>query len=493
MNEQQKSTPKAQVVNHNGNHNSGQESKIDFVRAHPPVTSSPVATDEELPPKRKLFPNPFRWGVLLLVLVALGGTLLPRFLSNLPSNPGNNAASQRKSPSAFPVQTTVLQSVSGFEIERSYAGEIVAKRSSELGFEQSGTVTEIWVNEGERVEKGQILTRLDTRALRAEVNNLLAQKDEALAQLQELTAGPRTEEIRAAQAAIADLEQQITLSQLQLQRRQYLYEQGAIAQETVDEETFNLRSLESRLEQAQSRLDELQAGTREEQIDAQSARVRQLDAQLQSLEVQLSKSLIRAPFNGKVSQRFVDEGVIVQGGQPVLRLIAEDSLEARIGVPISASQTLTVGSEQQIKVGEQFVPARISAILPELDSSSRTVTVVLTLSPEARVEQDFLVGQTAHLSLTKRQNIQGFWLPSTALVATESGLWSVYVVQAADHSAPDQDKPTAVSRQVELIHTSGDRVLVSGMLREGETVIVSGVHRVVPGQEIQPSSSIVSP
>ena len=71
--------------------------------------------------------------------------------------------------------------------------------------------------------------------------------------------------------------------------------------------SFGREALQARLDQARSQLQELQNGTRQEQIDAQQALVQQLDASIADLEVTLSKSTLRAPFDGIVSTQQVDK------------------------------------------------------------------------------------------------------------------------------------------------------------------------------------------
>ncbi|MEN9230746.1 MAG: HlyD family efflux transporter periplasmic adaptor subunit [Thermostichus sp. DG02_5_bins_236] len=90
---------------------------------------------------------------------------------------------------------------------------------------------------------------------------------------------------------------------------------------------------------------------KEKEISAQQARVQQLQASLASLDVALSKSVIRAPFAGRIALGHVDEGTVVGSGQPVLRLVESGAWEARIGVPThllppeESRQTLEVGSQ----------------------------------------------------------------------------------------------------------------------------------------------------
>lgn len=376
----------------------------------------------------------------------------------------------------LPVEVTALTSVDAFAIERQYTGEVVAQRSSSLGFGTGGTVVELLVKEGDRISAGQPLARLDSRSLASQRQQLIAQRDQAIATLTELQNGPRTQTLAAAQAAVADLQQQLALSQAQRDRRVELYELGAISREELDQETFGAGALENRLAQSQSQLDELRAGTRPEQIAAQAAQVRQLDASLQTLDIDLSKSVITAPFNGRISQRLIDEGAVVSGGQTVLQLVEGDALEARIGLPAEVADRIGLGSRQTVTVGDRSLPARVTALLPELDSDTRTVTAVLALD----TAEELTLGQTAQLVLIQTQATDGFWLPATALVQAEPGLWAVYVAQADAAADPAQ----VTRRTVEVLHTDGDRILIQGLVQPGDQVITSGTHRIIPGQRV---------
>ncbi|NJN21727.1 MAG: efflux RND transporter periplasmic adaptor subunit, partial [Leptolyngbya sp. RL_3_1] len=380
---------------------------------------------------------------------------------------------------ALSVETTVLEPVTGYTTEREYTGELSAQRKSDLGFERPGTVVALLVDAGDRVSTGQPLARLDIRTLQAQRQQLTAQLAQAQAQLRELNAGPRREDIAAAEAAVADIQQQLELARLQRQRRQDLYAEGAISLEELDQQAFGTNSLEYRLAQAQSQLDELVAGTRVEQVDAQGARVRQLQASIQAVDVDLDKSVLYAPFDGQISDRALDEGVVVGGGQTVFSLIEAGPLEARVGVPAEVADTLTIGDTPEVLVGDQRYGATITALLPELDATSRTATVVLKLE-----SVPLTVGQTARLLLAETEAESGFWLPATALVPGERGLWSVYVLETPEANQP-ADLFTVGRRDVEVIYTEGDRVLVRGTVQGGDRAITSGTHRVVPGETVR--------
>ena len=410
------------------------------------------------------------WGLLPIALVSLMGGLY-----YLQSSAQTNLTSTTE---PLPVKTIPVEPARYYTLEREYTGELVAGRSSALGFERAGTAVKILVDEGDRVIAGQPLAKLDTRTLEAQRQQLEAQRQEVRAQLRELQAGPRQEDIDAAAAVVAELEQQVALARLQRDRRENLYAEGAISREALDQQTYNAGALENRLAQAQSRLAELQAGTRRERLDAQVARVRRLDASLRQVNVDLQKSVLYAPFDGKIGTRSMDEGAIVSSGQTVLNLVETGPLEARVGVPPAIADTLTIGSEQRLRLRDRTYASQVAALLPELDTTSRTITVVLQL-PAA----DLAVGQTVRLVVTEIRESKGFWLPTTALVPRDRGLWSVYVLTEPATSA---EIYTVSRREVEALHTEGDRVLVRGTLQAGERAIASGTHRIVPGEQVRP-------
>ena len=393
----------------------------------------------------------------------------------------------------LPVETTQLQAQSSYSVARSYTGEIAARRSSDLGFEQAGTVIDLLADDGDRVSAGEPLARLDTRDLEAQRQQLEARKRQLSAQLQELEKGPRREDIAAAQAAVSDLSNQLELAQLQAQRRATLYAQGAVAKEEFDEKQFGARAIADRLKQAQSQLDELRNGTRQEQLAAQTAQVDQIDANIRAIDIALDKSVLVAPFAGKISARAVDEGTVVGSGQTVMKLVENSQMEARVGVPVDKAEELAMGSQQRVRVGDRTYPAVVTARLPETNQASQTVTVVL----EMAADDSLTAGATAQLAMSESQSEEGYWLPSTALVAGDRGLWSVYVLAASkssEESSSENSGPYRVARRdVEVLYTEGERAFVRGLVQVGDRVITTGTQRVVADQLVQPINPPINP
>ena len=108
----------------------------------------------------------------------------------------------------------------------------------------------------------------------------------------------------------------------------------------------------------------------------------------------------------------VDEGTVVNAGQPIFRLLESARLEARIGIPASVLGTLTEGTIYQVEVRGELYPAVLSQVLSEVDSETRTATAIfLVEAPFSRVRS----GELARVSLTQTINEAGYWVPIEAL------------------------------------------------------------------------------
>ncbi|MDJ0897269.1 MAG: efflux RND transporter periplasmic adaptor subunit [Xenococcus sp. MO_188.B8] len=462
------------------------------------LENSVVVFPQETSQKRLIEPN---FNMLLLMLSGLLVMFLiqsdHKWVSQLSNSstllPHQVVPSQDSSATTIlPVETIKVNPVDSYQRSRFYTGSAVARYTSQLGFERSGQLVRINVDEGDQVTTGTPLAYLDTSNLKVQQQELLAQRAQAVAQLKEMQAGPRAETIAAAQASVRNLQSQLELAEKKRSRRESLLQQGAISREQLDEVVSETSVLQARLDEAQSQLDELQAGTRPERIEAQVASIKQLDASLANLEVELAKSILKAPFAGTISARKADEGTVISPGQSVMSLVGNE-IEVHIGMPVSTAERIQLGSTWPLQIGAQTYQARVSSLLPVLDSSTRTVTVVLTL--DNLVTKAVSPGQVARLKLVEQIPTSGFWLPTTALVQGGRGLWSCYVL-----GEPAQSESIASEainffhiqrRDVEILQTESDRVLVRGTIQPGDQVIVNGTHRLVPGQLVRPMGKLL--
>ncbi|MDJ0899937.1 MAG: efflux RND transporter periplasmic adaptor subunit [Xenococcus sp. MO_188.B8] len=424
---------------------------------------------------------------LLVVLFTPPGRKLVTKLPILSTFQANQAATAQdfSSTTILPVETTKVNLVNSYQVDRIYTGTIVSRRTSSLGFERAGKLLSLIVDRGERVQAGTPIALLDTKNLQAQQQELLAERKQVNALLKELQAGSRSETIAAAQSTVDSLHSQLKLARSKSERRQELFNSGAISLEQLDEATTEVNTLNAQINEAQSQLDELLTGTRPEKIEAQQAVLQQLDAKLATLELELEKSTLKAPFAGTIAHRLADEGTVVSAGESIFTLVEANALEAHVGIPVNAASQIPLGSNQQLQIGAKTYQAQVLSTLPQLDSATRTLTVVLRMEQSAA--REVRAGQVARLKLSENIVDSGYWLPTTALVRGVKGLWSCYVLGESENMAHDSQTVFRVEqREVEVLQTENERVFVRGTLQNTDQVIVNGNHRLVTGQLVRP-------
>ena len=124
---------------------------------------------------------------------------------------------------------------------------------------------------------------------------------------------------------------------------------------------------------------------------------------------------------------------------------------------------------------------RLKALLARLDSETRTVPAIIVLDDS---ERRLRSGQLARLKLQRTVPMKGYWLPITALIGGRRGLWNAYVLEPAGQDA-GKDLMRAGRREVQILHSESERAFVRGTVRDGERVVSSGLHRLVPNQLVR--------
>ena len=416
-----------------------------------------------------------RWslvGLFFLIVAGGSGAAWHQFYSSAEAGEAEHVHSPLE------VQTLIVERSDRYQRERSFTGLIRESRRSQVSFKRGGEVTEILVDEGQRVSIGQKMAQLDDRHIRARQAQVEAQYQEAQAVLGELLEGPRKETIAAKRAELQALDAQAKVLSGQLSRREQLVHNASVSREEYETFLYDFQAAKARADVARRQLDEMLAGTRKEQIAAQRARVQQLQAQLDEVAHDLEDTVLLAPFAGRVAQRYIDEGTVVGARTSVVDLLDDQHLEAWIGLSTDASSTLEVGQLQSLSVDGSLVEGKVYSLAPDVDRSTRTQNVIFRLDDNCGA---VLPGQVVRVSISETVQQPGFWIPTTSLTRGTRGLWSVYVVENSDRGQ------VIARRDVELLDTVGQLSYVRGTLQTGDQLVSSGTHRVVVGQRVSSS------
>ncbi len=187
-----------------------------------------------------------------------------------------------------------------------------------VGFRVGGRLSERLVDEGQRVEKGQVLALLESADLDAVFAQREAEAAAARAVLQELEKGFRSEEVAQGRAAHAAASAEAERLEKDLERQRALFEREVISRREFDAAKAASDAASARRREARERLRLLERGARREQVEAARARLASAEKVLDLARVQKGFAELRSPLSGLVLAKHAEPGEVLAAGTPVL-------------------------------------------------------------------------------------------------------------------------------------------------------------------------------
>jgi RND family efflux transporter MFP subunit len=232
----------------------------------------------------------------------------------------------------------MVRGASAGDDDKGFVGVIVAHESVDLVPKTNGRIKEILARLGDRVTQDTVLARMDAAAARQDL--LMAEAS-----------------LRAAQAELDKSTVEASQAHERAARR--------------SPEAANGDHLFSREEVSDAKYQEKLAGPR---VMTARAAVSEKEAHVRLLKAALTDLDLRAPFDGTVSVRYVDNGAMVGPTTPILRLINPDDLWVRFAVPEDRAAGVTPGQRLRVAIETMTdVDAVVEKVAPEVDSASRMI------------------------------------------------------------------------------------------------------------------------
>lgn len=277
---------------------------------------------------------------------------------------------------AYPGQDQPILSASGY---------VTPRRKATVAAKITGSIREMWVEEGMKVKKGQILAKLDDRDAQAASRSARAERD-------------------VVKANIPELQIHLKEASLNLERAKTLFQEGILSKENLDKAQASFGSLEAKLSLAQKQVEAAQARTK---------------IALREIE----NCIIRAPFSGIAVSKDAQVGEIVSplsagGGftrTGISTIVDMSSLEIEVDVSESYIARINLGQKVTATLDaypEWQIPARVRAIIPTADRQKATVKVRIAFGkldpkilPDMGIKVSFLAEkekeQESHFEPTK--------------------------------------------------------------------------------------------
>ncbi|MDJ0649647.1 MAG: efflux RND transporter periplasmic adaptor subunit [Xenococcaceae cyanobacterium MO_188.B19] len=454
-----------------------------------PSPKQPTQKVSEIQPKSAK--NLLVTGIGLGLLLALGINYL---FSSIYSKESTVAASENEViPQAQPKTVTMVE-VTSRPIEKTleasgtvHAYELIPVMTPATGLQ----IKNILADEGNFVNQGQVLAKLNNSTLQAELVQAEATVRRVEARLAELKAGARAEEIArareqviSAKASLSQAESELDLVKKRVKRNRGLKQEGAISLDRLDEilnqeksSRANLDQAKARLEEAKQQLAELQAGVRPEIISQAKAEVSQAKGRVQYIQARIQETIVTAPVSGIVATRNARLGEITSSSETLFSIIEDGKLELRLQVPETLIRAIKPEQKVRILNGNFQVPSimgTVREVAPIIDGDSRQGTVKVDLPSQP----DLKPGMFLRAEIATSQ-IQGKTVPTKALLPQADGTAIAFVVQENNTVKAKSVEIGEIlpDNSVEVLSglESSDRIVLKGAayLKDGDLVKIN--------------------
>jgi HlyD family secretion protein len=220
----------------------------------------------------------------------------------------------------------------------------------ELVAEANERIIEVLVAEGDEVQVGQLLMRLDNTLRQTEVDAAVAVHQRAAQRLAELVRGPRREQIRETRARLKGARDHLAIQENEFKRLAELLERGLTSTSEVDRVRDNRENAGAQVAQYAAQLDALLAGTTAEELGQAEAVLAEAEAHLESARLRLMRLEIRAPRNGRIDALPYKQGERPPAQATVIVMLADGAPYARIYVPETLRARVQPGTPANITV-----------------------------------------------------------------------------------------------------------------------------------------------
>ncbi|MCX7992589.1 MAG: efflux RND transporter periplasmic adaptor subunit [Fimbriimonadales bacterium] len=451
---------------------------------------------------------------------------------------GGAPAPQEQATQAAAVSVAVEQIKTGTLTESaSVTGDLQSYNDTTVAAKLGGRIVEVRVREGDRVRKGDVIAVQDPTDLQlqlrqaesavraaeanlrqaeiaartqpaqtdAQIQAAKAALEAARARLRALQTGARPQERQQAEQAVAAARANFDLAKANLERAQQLYQQGAIPKQQLDSAKTAFEAAQAQLRQAEEALSLVREGARREDIEAAEQAVRQAEeayrqatlgkaqdelaqqrvdaaraalqqarAQATLLRQQLTDTVIRAPFDGVVADRFVEVGAMAGAGTPIARIVTVDRLYFEATLPEVLLRDVKVGMPVETRVDafpNRLFEGRVEAIYPAVADQARNLRIRVSLANPADLPLKAGLFARGEIRLREYRNVP--LTPKLALIE-KGGATRVFVVENG----------VAKQRELKVVATNTEVIYAAGV-QSGETVVVRGQDLLSDGQPVR--------
>ncbi|NUM34554.1 MAG: efflux RND transporter periplasmic adaptor subunit [Candidatus Brocadiae bacterium] len=359
-----------------------------------------------------------------------------------------------------------------------YPGTVSASQKATLFFRVSGPVVSIHVKAGDSVKSGQTLMEMDERDFKKRTLYLEHQIKAAQARLLSMKTS-REEDIRILEKNIQASRTRMEKAKLDYRRYSQLFQEKATPIDVYEQARSAYQVYDAEVAAMEEQLNKAKKGAREEDLMAAQAELDALCVQHEIALDQLKDTKLVAPFDGIITERFLEKHEMATAGHPVLSMMCLSTVEITISIPEKDMALFSAERKTGYKVricplGDSLNEAYLYEWKASADPTTRTYSLVF------RVDQDksmnILPGMTAEVSgFAVSQHVDNIAVPLSSIISTQGQSGKLWVM--------DMGKKMASLRNVTLGNFYDDgRILILQGLSDQEWIVTSGAKFIREGQ-----------
>jgi len=249
-------------------------------------------------------------------------------------------------------------------------------RRVNLGFRVSGRITEMLYKEGDKIEKGAVIARLDKEPFEDNLAVAYAQMRTVEANYTKLKTGNRPQEIEQARATLLQREATLKVLEADYERTNKLFNNGTITAQDHDSAVARRDEAIAAKKVAEETLNLLLEGFRQEEIAMGESQLAEAKANLKRLQTSLDDTELKCPNDGILLTRVEEPGAIVNQGQTVATLSLRDEVWVYVYIPEKIYGIVTHGMKAEIYTDsypEKPYKGQVGYISPEAEFTPKTV------------------------------------------------------------------------------------------------------------------------
>ena len=249
-------------------------------------------------------------------------------------------------------------------------------RKADLAFNEQERIAQVLVEEGDRVTAGQVLARLQTNRLEAQIREIEAKIAAQQQVVKRLEAGTRPQEIEQARAEVAAARARVKNAMKSYERIRETSKAGATSRQALDNIQAQLDVEQAQLKVKEKALNLAIEGPRKEDIAAAKNNLKTLEASLSLLQIRLTDMALTSPAAGVIQNRILEPGEMASPSRPVVTLALTDPKWVRAYVPEPYLGRINLGMKARIlsdSFPDQTFDGWIGFISPVAEFTPKTV------------------------------------------------------------------------------------------------------------------------